>query len=139
MIIRAMLSLAAEHHLESLVAPVGPILKHLYPLTPMERYVQWKRADGSPFDPWIRVHWRLGAEQLCVASRTAICIGTVADWEEWTGMSFPESGPYIVPGALQPVEIDRERDIGRYEDPGIWMRHRVTVGDRELIGVNNRR
>jgi hypothetical protein len=125
-IIRAMGSLAAEHNLPSLVAPVGPTLKHLYPLTPMERYVQWKRADGSPFDPWIRVHWRLGAEQLCVAPKTAISTGTVAEWEEWTGMSFPESGAYVVPGALQPVEIDREQNMGRYEDPGVWMLHRVT-------------
>jgi hypothetical protein len=125
-IIRAMRSLAVEHNLTSVVVPVGPTLKHLYPLTPMERYVHWKRPDGSPFDPWIRVHWRLGAQQLCVAPKTAISTGTVAEWEEWTGMSFPESGAYIVPGALQPVEIDRERNIGRYEDPGVWMRHRIT-------------
>jgi hypothetical protein len=39
-IIRGMLSLATQHHLESVVAPVGPTHKHLYPLTPMERYVQ---------------------------------------------------------------------------------------------------
>ncbi len=125
-ILRAMRSLAAEHGLKSLVVPVGPTLKHLYPLTPMERYVRWKRADGSPFDPWIRVHWRLGAEQLCVAPKTATITGTVADWEEWTGMSFPESGAYIVPGALQPVQIDREQNIGRLDDPGVWMLHRVT-------------
>ncbi|HLT34960.1 MAG TPA: hypothetical protein VK034_01710 [Enhygromyxa sp.] len=124
-VVRAMRSLAVERGLESLIVPVGPILKHLYPLTPMERYVQWKRADGSPFDPWIRVHWRLGAEILCIAPTTAISTGTVAQWEEWTGMSFPESGLYIIPGAQHPVEIDRERDLGRYEDPGVWMRHRV--------------
>jgi hypothetical protein len=125
-ILFAMRSLAAKHGLESLVVPVGPTLKHLYPLTPMERYVRWKRADGSPFDPWIRVHWRLGAEQLCVAPKTATITGTVSDWEEWTGMSFPESGAYIVPGALQPVQIDRERNIGCLDDPGVWMLHRVT-------------
>jgi hypothetical protein len=125
-IVRTMLSIAAEHDLESLIAPVGPILKHLYPLTPMERYAQWKRPDGSPFDPWVRVHWRMGAEQLGIAPMTAISTGTVAEWEKWSGLSFPESGSYIVPGALQPVEIDVERNIGRYEDPGIWMRHRVT-------------
>jgi hypothetical protein len=124
-VIRAMRSLAIKHGLESMIAPVGPILKHLYPLTPMERYVRWKRADGSPFDPWMRVHWRLGAEVLCVAPTTAICTGTVAQWEAWAEMSFPESGSYIVPGAQQPVEIDRERDVGRYEDPGVWMRHRI--------------
>jgi hypothetical protein len=37
-------------------------------------------------------------------------------------MAFPESGLYVVPGALQPVAIDRERDEGRYEDPNVWMR-----------------
>jgi hypothetical protein len=41
-------------------------------------------------------------------------------------MSFPESGAYVVEGALQPVQIDRERNVGRYEDPGVWMRHRIT-------------
>jgi hypothetical protein len=41
-------------------------------------------------------------------------------------MRFPESGPYVVPGALQPVRIDREQDEGHYEDPNVWMRHPVT-------------
>jgi hypothetical protein len=124
-VLRGMLALAGQHHVDTLVAPVGPTYKHLYPLIPMERYVRWTREDGSPFDPWIRVHWRLGAEQLCVAPRTAVARGTVRQWEDWTGMRFPETGLYVVPGALQPVVIDRERDRGRYEDPGIWMRHRV--------------
>jgi hypothetical protein len=124
-IIRAMRSLAAQHGLGSVVVPTGPTLKHLYPLTPMDRYAKWKREDGSPFDPWIRVHWKLGGEQLCVNPQTAIVNGTVAQWEQWTGMKFPESGLYIVPGALSPVEIDRERDVGRYDDPGVWMLHRV--------------
>ncbi len=50
----------------------------------------------------------------------------MAQWEEWTGMSFPESGEYLVPDALQPITIDRERDVGLYEDPNVWMRHRTT-------------
>ena len=29
-----------------LVAPVRPTLKHRYPLTPIERYVRWRREDG---------------------------------------------------------------------------------------------
>lgn len=124
-ILEAMRAMALKHHLHSVVVPVGPTFKHLYPITPMERYVQWKRDDGAPFDPWIRLHAKLGAEMLGVAPTTAISTGTVAQWEEWTGMKFPESGEYIVPGALQPVTIDRERDMGRYEDPGVWMLHRI--------------
>jgi GNAT superfamily N-acetyltransferase len=125
-VLRAMRSLAARHGMQSLVAPVRPTLKSLYPLVPIERYARWTRDDGSPFDPWLRVHWRLGAEQLRVAPKATTITGTVAEWEEWTGMSFPESGAYVVPGALQPVSIDRERNTGSYEDPNVWMRHSAT-------------
>ena len=125
-ILRAMRSLAAEHGMHSLVAPVRATLKSLYPLTPIERYALWKRDDGSPFDPWIRVHWRLGAEYLKLAPEALVVIGNVSEWEEWTAMSFPESGEYVIPGALQPVTIDRERNTGRYLDANVWMRHPIT-------------
>ena len=124
-VLRAMRSLARENDLASFVAPVRPTLKGAYPLTPFWRYVRWERADGSTFDPWLRVHRRLGAEPLKLMPEALTVVGTVAEWEAWTGMAFPESGRYVVPGALQPVAIDRERDLGRYDDPNIWMRHPV--------------
>jgi hypothetical protein len=89
--------------------------------TPFERYVQWTRADGSPFDPWLRVHGKLGGVPLKVIPKSMIITGTVAEWQEWTDLSFPESGAYSVPGALQPVTIDREKNRGLYEDPNIWI------------------
>ena len=49
--------------------------------------------------------------------------GSVSDWEEWTEMAFPESGVYVVPGALVPIEIDRERAEGLYVEPNVWMVH----------------
>jgi GNAT superfamily N-acetyltransferase len=126
-ILRTMRSLAEERDIHSLVAPVRPTLKSSYPLTPFERYVGWERDDGSPFDPWLRVHWRLGAEFLKIMPESLTVTGTVAEWEEWTGMGFPESGEYVVPGALQPITIDREQNVGTYSDPNVWMRHRVTA------------
>jgi GNAT superfamily N-acetyltransferase len=124
-VLRAMRSLARESDLASFVAPVRPTLKGAYPLTPFWRYVRWERADGSTFDPWLRVHRRLGAEPLKLMPESLTVVGTVAEWEAWTGMALPESGRYVVPGALQPVVIDRGRDLGRYDDPNIWMRHPV--------------
>jgi hypothetical protein len=53
-----------------------------------------------------------------------VVTGTVAEWEEWAGLAFPESGRYVVPGALDLVEIDRERDLGLYAETNLWMRHR---------------
>ncbi len=122
-IVLEMRALAHRHGCDTLIAPVRPTWKSRYPLTPMERYAAWRRPDGAPLDPWLRVHWRLGAEQLAVAPNTLTVEGTVADWEQWTGMAFPETGAYVVPGALQPVAIDCERNVGRYEDPNVWMRH----------------
>jgi hypothetical protein len=123
--VRAMVDLARTHALRALIAPVRPADKSAYPLAPIERYARWTNEDGLPLDPWIRVHARLGAEILGVVPRSLVIVGTVPDWERWTEMRFPDSGSYIVPGALQPVVIDRQSDEGRYEDPNVWMRHGV--------------
>ena len=111
-----------------LVAPVRPSLKHRYPLTPIERYVEWRRDDGLLFDPWLRAHERLGAELVGIAENSLVTEGTVAELEQWSGLSFPESGSYVVEGALVPVEIDRERDHGSYREPNVWMRHATPAG-----------
>jgi hypothetical protein len=101
-------------------------------LTPIGRYVHWERDDGLPFDPWLRVHARLGAEILGIAPASMDIRGTVGDWEAWTGMAFPESGEYVVPGALVPVTIDCEADLGVYVEPNVWMSHPVAaVGENE--------
>jgi len=100
-------------------------MKTRYPLTPMKRYVQWRRSDGLPFDPWLRVHARLGGELLEVCDRSMVISGTVDAWESWTEMTFPDSGSYVVDGALVPIAIDREADRGEYVEPNVWMRHRV--------------
>jgi hypothetical protein len=128
-VLAGMKAIAARRGFPSLIAPVRPTLKSRYPLAPMERYIGWTRPDGSPFDPWLRTHWRLGAATLAVAPRSMLVTGTVTEWEAWAGMAFPDSGDYVVPGALAPVRIDRERDCGRYEEPNVWMHHPVTAAD----------
>jgi len=47
--------------------------------------------------------------------------GTVKEWEAWTNMKFPESGEYVVEGALCPVVIDREHNLGTYIEPNVWI------------------
>jgi len=114
-----------EHGFADLVAPVRPSWKARYPLVAIDRYVEWTTNDGLPFDPWLRVHARLGADLVRPCPRSMTISGTVAEWERWAGMPFPESGDYVVPGALEPVSIDRESDLGTYVEPNVWMHHRL--------------
>jgi hypothetical protein len=123
--VKAMASIARRHGFGSLIAPVRPSWKDRYPLAAIERYARWRRSDGLLFDPWMRVHERLGAEVLMTEPRSLRITGTVAEWEGWTGMTFPESGDYWFPEGLATVEIDRERDQGRYWEPNVWMRHTI--------------
>ncbi|AQZ67024.1 unnamed protein product [[Actinomadura] parvosata subsp. kistnae] len=106
------------------IVPVRPALKARYPLTPMARFMAWTRPDGLPLDPWLRTHRRMGARLLGPAERSMVMCGSVAEWEEWAGMPLPDSGPYVVAGALAPVEVDRERDVGVLAEPNVWVRHR---------------
>ncbi len=122
-VIEEMRSLARERGFPILVAPVRPSWKARYPLTPIERYVAWTTDEGLPFDPWLRTHARLGARLVKIAPESMRIGGTVSEWEERTAMRFPESGAYVVPGALVPVRIDRERDEGLYVEPNVWMAH----------------
>ena len=121
--VEAMLEVARRHDLASLIAPVRPSWKERYPLVPIQRYSTWRRPDGLLFDPWMRVHERLGAAVLKPEPRSLRITGTVAEWEEWTAMAFPESGTYWFPGGLATLAVDREADQGSYWEPNVWMRH----------------
>ena len=109
--------------LSRVIVPVRPTTKAQYPLTPIERYMMWRRDDGTAFDPWVRTHERLGAKILSAAPESQIMTGTVDEWECWTGLPFPESGDYVIPGGLSVLRIDRFADEGVYQEPNIWMQH----------------
>jgi hypothetical protein len=118
-----MRGLAREHAFDALIAPVMPTEKHRYPITPIERYARWRREDGQLFDPWMRTHERLGAEILKPEPHSVRVPGSVAEWEKWTEMRFPDSGAYVIPGGLSLLTIDRGADTGCYWEPNVWMLH----------------
>jgi hypothetical protein len=121
---------AVDAGLRRVIVPVRPTLKSSYPLTSMADFLRWTRADGLHLDPWIRTHQRLGATILAPAPRSMVVSGTVAQWERWTGMAFPQTGRYVVAGGLDLLAVDRERDLGSYEESNVWMRHPLSRPSR---------
>lgn len=51
--------------------------------------------------------------------------GTISEWEEWTNTSFQSSGDYIIDQALVPVKINREKNLGQYTEPNVWLVHHI--------------
>lgn len=108
---------------EGLVAPVRPTGKADEPATSMEEYAHRRRPDGLPVDAWLRTHVRVGGEIVRVAPHSMTVVGSLDDWEEWTGRTFDRSGPQIIDGALAPVDVDVDRDLGTYVEPNVWVSH----------------
>jgi hypothetical protein len=107
------------------IVPVRPNLKSRYPITPIDEYIAWTNEEGLPFDPWLRVHIRLGGRIVKACPQSTTLGGSVAEWEQWTGMKFPGSGQYTVPEMLAPLHVDREADQGIYVEPNVWVMHEV--------------
>ncbi len=122
-VLEAMGRAARRAGLAPLVAPVRPTRKEQYPLIPIGKYSRWRRDDGLPFDPWMRVHARLGGRILRPEPRSMRITGSVDEWQEWTGMELPDDGSYVFPGGLAPLTL--AGSVGRYWEPNVWMMHRV--------------
>jgi GNAT superfamily N-acetyltransferase len=121
--VSAMRAIARSRGYRAVIACVRPTGKEPYALIPIERYATWTRDDGLPLDPWMRLHARLGARVVRGVPRSMAIRGTVAEWREWTGLAFPETGDYLPAGAPAPVHIDLEAGEGVYFDPNAWMVH----------------
>ena len=106
-----------------LTIPVRPSLKSKYPVTSIDEYITWKRENGLPFDPWLRVHVKTGGKIIKPCHKAMYITGSIKEWEEWTGLTFLQSGKYIVEGALNPIMINKDKNLGEYVEPNVWVVH----------------
>lgn len=125
LLVQEMKSIAQSKNFKSLVIPVRPNLKSKYPLISIDNYIEWKDSRGFPFDPWLRVHVKQGARIIKVCHKAMYIPGKIEDWEEWTGMKMPESGDYVIDGALVPVKVDTIKNTGEYIEPNVWMSYKL--------------
>ncbi len=120
----AMRGLAEQRGWARAIAPVRPTLKARLPVDTHRGVRGMDPRRRRPLDPWVRTHWRLGARIIGTAPRSQTMTGTVAEWEDWSGMAFPTSGEYVIPDGLATLRIDRDADRGTYVEPGVWLQHR---------------
>jgi GNAT superfamily N-acetyltransferase len=123
LVLTTMATMARRVGLAPLVAPVRPTWKDRFPLHSIVDYTSWRRRDGLPFDPWIRVHVRLGARILRPEPNSMEFTAPVSDWEDWTRMRFHRDGSFVFRGGLAPLTVTG--DVGRYWEPNVWMLHDV--------------
>jgi len=121
--VRALRATARSAGFARLIVPIRPTWKDRYPLVPIGRYANWTTGAGLPFDPWLRIQVRCGGTLSTAPEQSSLITGTVAQWESWTGMRFPDSDDYAIPGGLSTVRIDRVADLGTYWEPCVWVTH----------------
>jgi hypothetical protein len=117
--------LALQNNIFSLIAPVRPTLKNLYPLQKIDEYIEWKNKSGLVFDPWLRTHVSSGASIVKICHHSHVVKASIEQWEKWTSMSFPDSGNYIVKDCLTPLIIDRSTNLGIYHEPNVWVHYKL--------------
>ena len=123
--VKSVRAVTESQGLRALIIPIRPSEKSQYPLQSLDDYIQWKDERGLTFDAWLRVHVRAGARVIKVCHESKTIRGTPAEWEQWTGMKFPQSGGYVIPGALNPILINVEKNEGVYVEPNVWIVHEV--------------
>ena len=123
MLVGTMKHIAQEQGFGDFILPVRPNLKHKYPLIDIDQYIEWKTEEGLPYDAWLRVHARNGAQMIKSCKKSMFVSGTIAQWEAWTGYDLKSSGQYLFPSALTPIEVDLEKDLATYCEPNVWMHY----------------
>jgi hypothetical protein len=158
-IIGAMKRSAIKENLEMMVVPLRPTRKSEFPTVAMDDYITWPAASISascskekkvnpnlPYDPWLRKHLQLGAKVAKVASCSMRVEGSVAEWQNWTGLDFrrivdsKQAMPFriehgssrqcikvIFPGGLVPLLYYVEEQWCVYIEPNVWLYHELAL------------
>ncbi len=123
-----MRNLSETYGLQGVLAPVRPNRKHECSEESIESYADRRDELGRLWDPWLRVHEELGGERLGITLKTVSVIGSIKDWESWTGMQFPVAGSYSIPDGLVPITIEiKERTMSPIS--GTFIRYNLPTVD----------
>jgi len=119
-LIGAAKQLKENYNYENLLIPIRPTLKHQHPSMPMIEYIEYKK-NNKIYDPWIRTHIKSGASIVKICHNSMNVKGPIEFWEKLYESKIEKSGPLLVKGALSPVHIDLDNNLGEYQEPNIWI------------------
>jgi len=114
----------SELGFKNFIIPIRPTFKSNYPELDMKEYLEFK-IDDKIYDPWIRTHQSSGADFIKVCPKAMIIRGDINFWEGLTKRKINKSGYYIVEGALNPVLMQVENNIGEYQEANIWINYGI--------------
>jgi len=121
LMIRSLIELAEAKKFSGVVVPVRPTGKVKHPWVPISEYLTWTDPNGRPYDPWVRSHLASGGKLVGPCERSMVVHEPLGFWENWSKTRFKETGPYALKGAIAPVKIDVDLQIGTYEEPNVWV------------------
>lgn len=113
-------AILARHSIGSYLSPVRPSNKQLYPNFTMEEFLSWRTPDGGLVDPWLNHFKGMGATELGIAHDAITLSAPIEQWTAWTGMLFPVSGDYVIPGGHRMLRVDVDAGTARYGEDHLW-------------------
>jgi GNAT superfamily N-acetyltransferase len=112
------------HKHQGTIVPVRPTCKERFPYMPMETYLEKRHEDGKMYDPWLRLHFDIGAQLIKICHRAVTIQLPLEDWHKYGAAPSPnDPDKLIVPGGLVPVKILPEQNAGVYEEPNVLLLH----------------
>lgn len=112
---------ALQEGYRGVVAPVRPIWRARVPGISIEDYADLRLPDGRHFDPWVRTHEAIGGQIVAARDNSASFEGTRQQWEGWSGMNLADEGDFLIPGAIDFLQM--RNGWGTLREPSIWIVH----------------
>ena len=119
-------ALAKTHGFKAVIAPLRPSEKRFFRDMDIKDYIAMRKPGTDlPFDPWIRLHVKLGARIIKPCLESVVISEPLEKWTQWTGVTFDKSGLYSIPGGDEPLVVDVEENQGDYSASGVWVVHEI--------------
>ncbi len=119
-LISVLKAICLSNSFSRLIVPVRSVWKERYSNDTIDEFLERKREDGLPFDPWLRAHVLSEGIVRNICHRSITICSSKKRWEKWISHSIVP-GRNELPGGLAPLYFNVSTNIGTYTEPNIWV------------------